>query len=988
MTPEEFINRWRGSTRKESSAAQQHFLDLCDLLEVPKPGDPGTDSDDYDFEKSVKKSDGSGGSADVWKRGCFAWEYKGPRKSLTAAYAQVKDYADALDNPPLLIVSDMQEIQIHTNFTNTVKKTTAFHIRDLIDIDVRRTLRNAFLDPEKLRPTETRETVTEAAAASIGALATKLRTEKGYEGRRVAHFLNKLVFCMFAEDIGLLPDYVFTEITEEAVKRPDAFERMTRALFQAMNEREGMFGTTPIPWFDGGLFSDDDVLPIDLYAIRDLAAAAHLDWAAIEPSIFGTLFERGLDPARRKEMASLFDAKADVIETSATRDLFADGKPDKAVGVHYTDPDKIMKIVEPVVLRPLRAEWDAVKAEVAKHRAAKDAATTDGAKTKAENAARDAYLKFRQRLGAFRVLDPACGSGNFLYLSLQHLKDFDLEVEKEARTLGLPADDQRVTPEAVMGIEINPYAAELAQVTIWIGEIQWQLKNGFGVRRRPILGKLAAIQCRDALLNPDGTEAKWPRADAIIGNPPFVGDRKMIGALGEEYVERLRRTYSMQVPGSADLVCYWFEKAANGISANDYQVVGLVATNSIRKGSNKKVLAKIAERARLFEAWSDEPWVIDGAAVRVSLVCFCSVDHANIHMSRLDGSQVDTIFPDLTAQSGASGVDLTKVRPQAENLNTSFVGDQKNGPFDIAGDQARTWLESPLNPHGRPNSDVLRPWYNANDITSRYSGNWIIDFGTGAREQDVAYYEQPFAYVAEHVKPTRVHLRRTWHRTKWWLHGDPRPALREKISLLTRYIATPYTAKHRLFVWLPTTVLPSNLLVAIARDDDTTFGVLSSRLHENWSLRTGNWLGVGNDPRYTPSTTFETFPFPAGLTPNIPAKDYTDDPRAQRIAAAAKRLNELRENWLNPPDLVKRVPEVVPGYPDRILPVSAKAEKELKKRTLTNLYNHRPAWLDNIHRELDEAVAAAYGWPAGLSDDEILARLLALNLERAKKSGD
>src|SRR5690606_24284287 len=157
-------------------------------------------------------------------------------------------------------------------------------------------------------------------------------------------------------------------------------------------------------------------------------------------------------------------------------------------------------------------------------------------------------------------------------------------------------------------------------------------------------------------------------------------------------------------------------------------------------------------------------------------------------------------------------------------------------------------------------------------------------------------------------------------------------------------------------------------------DDDTAFGILHSRTHEIWALATCSWHGVGNDPTYNAQSVFETFPFPEGLTPNIPAKDYADDPRAKRIADVAKRLSELRESWLNPPDLVKRVPEVVPGYPDRILPVSAKAEKELKKRTLTNLYNQRPAWLDNIHRELDEAVAAAYGWPADLSDDEILAR--------------
>ncbi|MGH6912320.1 MAG: DNA methyltransferase, partial [Geminicoccales bacterium] len=605
MRPEDFADKWRGSERKERAAAQQHFLDLCDVLEAAKPGDPGIDPADYDFEKAVSKPDGSGGSADVWKRGCFAWEYKGPKKSLVAAYKQLKDYADALENPPLLIVSDMQEIQVHTNFTNTVKEIYAFALADLIDPEARRKLRWAFTDPGRLQPELTPERVTEDAAASIGALATRLRAKR-YEGRRVAHFLNKLVFCMFAEDIGLLPNYVFTEILEQCTRNPDHFGRFVGDLFRAMRERDGFFGATAIPWFDGGLFDDDDVLPLGLIEVKDLRAAANLDWSAIEPSVFGTLFERGLDPARRKEMAGLFDAKEDTIETSATRDLF-EGASDKAVGVHYTDAEKIMKLVEPVVLRPLRQEWEDVKEQVGKHRAAKGRARSDAARTRAESAARDAYMKFRRRLGAFRVLDPACGSGNFLYVALQHLKDFDLTVTREAAALGLPADEQRVAPDAVMGIEINPYAAELAQVTIWIGEIQWQLANGFGVKRSPILGKLASISCRDALIGSDGAEAKWPKADAIIGNPPFLGGKRLIGNLGEDYVQRVFALFKGRVPAEADLVCYWVRKAGEQVSAGHAGHVGLVATNSIRGGANRRALDGATRGLRIFEAWDDEP---------------------------------------------------------------------------------------------------------------------------------------------------------------------------------------------------------------------------------------------------------------------------------------------------------------------------------------------------------------------------------------------
>ena len=217
----------------------------------------------------------------------------------------------------------------------------------------------------------------------------------------------------------------------------------------------------------------------------------------------------------------------------------------------------------------------------------------------------------------------------------------------------------------------------------------------------------------------------------------------------------------------------------------------------------------------------------------------------------------------------------------------------------------------------------------------------------------------------------------------WWQHGETVPGLRSKMTGLSQAIGTPRVAKHRFFSWIAPQVLPDSRVNSIARDDDVTFGILQSRFHEAWSLRLGGWHGVGNDPQYTPRMGFETFPFPEGLTPNIPAAAYAADPRAIVMAEAARRLYALREAWLNPPDLVERVPEVVSGYPDRILPVGPKAAAVLKKRTLTNLYNDRPAWLDNAHRDLDTAVAAAYGWPADMAEEEALARLLALNLERA-----
>jgi type II restriction/modification system DNA methylase subunit YeeA len=384
----------------------------------------------------------------------------------------------------------------------------------------------------------------------------------------------------------------------------------------------------------------------------------------------------------------------------------------------------------------------------------------------------------------------------------------------------------------------------------------------------------------------------------------------------------------------------------------------------------------------VYDAWDDEPWVLDGAAVRVSLICFAADN--DFGEARLDGSPVSRINPDLT---GAS-LDFTAARRLRENRGVAFMGDTKGGAFDISGDLAREWLQLPLNPNGRPNSDVLRPWMNGMDLTRSPSGRWIIDFGWELSEPEAALYEAPYAHIFEHVRPVRLQNRREAYAAYWWRHVEPRPGMGRALKGRPRYIATPTVAKHRLFCWLQQIVCPDHQLIVIAANDDVTFGILHSRLHETWALGLCTWLGVGNDPRYTPSTTFETFPFPEGLTPDRPAAEYGGDPGAIAIAEAARRLNELREAWLNPPDLVERLPEVVPGYPDRIVPVSPKAAAILKKRTLTNLYNERPTWLDNAHRELDAAVAEAYGWPADIGEEDALARLLDLNRERAAAVAD
>ena len=951
MTPAGFIAKWRASELKERSAAQEHFIDLCRLLGEPTPAEADPTGEHYCFERGARKDTGGAGWADVWKRHCFAWEYKGKHANLDVAFNQLRQYALALENPPLLIVSDMARFRIRTNWTNSVSLTHEFGLDDLTDAATRDKLKWAMSDPARLRPGESRQTLTERAAATFAVLAQSLR-ERGYEPQAVAHFVNRLVFCMFAEDVGLLPADMFTRMLQQARKQPEELANMACTLFGAM-AAGGLVGFETVAWFNGGLFDDDAALPLEKSEIETTLEAAALDWSEIDPSILGTLFERGLDPDKRSQL-----------------------------GAHYTDRDKIMRIVDPVVVRPWLAEWETEKVEIAGRLERAGAARSQSARTQHRQQAERRLRTFLERLSEFTVLDPACGSGNFLYLALHALKDLEHRVQLEAEAMGLQRAFPAVGPANVRGIEINAYAAELARVSVWIGEIQWMRRNGFNESRDPILKPLETIECRDAILTPEGGEPEWPAVDVVIGNPPFLGGKLLNTHLGEDYVSHIFRVYAGRVPAEADLVCYWFVKAGEHLDALRAKRVGLVSTNSIRGGANRRALQTAIEGCPIFEAWSDEPWVIDGAAVRVSLVCFaCPEDgSAPAPERRLDGEFVDAVHADLTARRGGAGVDLTGVQRLYRNLGVAFMGDTKGGPFDVPGDQAREWLREPANPNGRPNSDVLGPWMNGMDVTRRPSDKWIVDFGWDMVREEAALYEAPFQHAKEHVYPKRQTNRRESYREHWWRHVEPRQGMWRALDGLSRYIATPRVAKHRLFTWLDARIRPDSQLIVIARDDDVTFGILHSRFHEAWSLRLGTWLGKGNDPRYTPTTTFETFPFPDGLSPDVPASKYVDDPQGTAIAEAARRLVSLRERWLNPPEWVEWLDEPVSGYPRRPVARDEAVEKALKKRTLTNLYNTRPQWLADAHAALDAVVAAAYGWEADIPAEEALGRMLELNM--------
>jgi hypothetical protein len=922
MTPSEFAAKWRGVTTGERASAQSHFGDLCRMLGEPTPTDADPTGAWYAFEKGAEKFDGRDGFADVWKRGFFALEYKSKGKDLKTAYRQLVDYKDALENPPLLIVSDLDKIEVHTNFTGLSPVTKVVTLDDLALPDPSEALavlRAVFTAPEELRPTYEPAQITEAAARHFAELAQVLRG-RGHEPQAVAHFLDGILFCLFAEDAGILPKGVISRIAESTRLNPALFAASLRQLFAPMTSRDGgMFGAEPVPWFNGGLFDSDDVLPLTGAEIGTLLEVGRLNWALIEPAIFGTLFERGLDPDRRAQL-----------------------------GAHYTAREQIWQLVEPVVIRPLRREYAAMQAHVAGLLLSGRKVTKATPADLRPNAVFEAFL---ERLRRVRVLDPACGSGNFLVVTLWALKDLEWEaINWGSLVLQEPMQLPQIDPEAVRGIEINAYAAELARVTIWIGEIQWMLRRGLRYSRVPILRSLNNIETRDALLDlADPThprEAEWPAAEFIVGNPPFLGNRRLRRGLGDEYVEALWSVFDDRLPHSSDLCCYWHEKAREAVSAGKTKRAGLLATQSIRSQANRRVLERVNTSGGIFFARSDDAWVLSGANVHIS---FVGQDHGSETNRELDGQPVSWINVDLTF-----GLDLTRARRLRENQGIGFMGDIKVGPFDIDGASARKLLEAP-NPDGRRNSDVVRPWINGLDIGGRPRDMWIIDFGLDMTIAEAALYEAPFEFVKQHVLPFRSTVNAECCRRNWWIHHNARPAMRAAFVGLSRYIATIRISKHRLFVWQSVETLPDSRLIAFARDDDYTLGALQSGVHELWARVTGSQLReVESGFSYTPTTCFETFPFP----------DPTDDQRA-RVGEAAGELVRLRDGWLNPPGLT---------------------EAELASRTLTNLYNRRPTWLTNAHADLDRAVLAAYGWPADLAGDEILARLLALNLEREPAS--
>ena len=1038
MTPATFKAKWAKFSGKESAAYQEHFNDLCRMLGVPTPveADP-TGSDSFCFQKYVAKEagyfdlDAAGdpqpakhrkGFSDVWKRDCFGWEYKGPGEDLPEAHRQLQLYREALLNPPLLIVCDFHRYVVTTNFNGTSPKPYTFTNDEIDSPESLRVLRAAFTAPEQLRPGETTAQITEMLAQKIAAIALSLQRREAVElasaksrkehhvaqkkNLRIARFLNRLVFCFFAEDTGLLPPDIFAEVCRTGADDPQHFAESLEDLFRCM-AKGGRFGNAKVRHFNGHLFEDATVFELTPEEITALADAAESDWQSIRPAIMGTLFERALDDSQRGQL-----------------------------GAHYTSEEDIKTLVEPVLMAPFRAEWKELRRELAPLIV----------KGKGTPAASATLAAFQAKLASVTVMDPACGSGNFLYVALQLLLSLEKEVITAAAALGWTFAPQ-VNVQQLRAIELNAYAFELAQVSVQIGFLQWRRDNGFDNDRTPVLQNLGGFENKDALLNetfrkkPKNlkaaqaeehgreeelfkvyTERAWPACDVIVGNPPFLGDKFMRGELGDDYIDQLRKIFGKRIPGQSDLCCYWFEKARQQIEDGKCKRAGLLATQGIRGGANREVLKRIKQTGDIFFAESDRAWILAGATVHVSMIGF---DDGTAPVRTLNGNEVVTINANLTAHA-----DIAAAKPQQRNLGISFIGVSMHGPFDLPEADAILLLNAGGNPTRKPNSDAVRPILNAFEITKRAEQRWIIAFHPNESAEGAALYEMPFSRVVGVVKPVRDQNNRAAYRQRWWLHGEARPAMQAALRPLARFIATPRVSKHRVFTWMTPERLPSDATVAFARDDDYFFGVVHSRFHEVWALALGTQLREKESGfRYTPTTCFETFPFPFASDTGRDALEIVAQfraahfhtqqdsvlredpppsatPREHRdaIAAAAHKLNELRENWLNPPEWTQTRTLEFPGAADgpwaRFVtspdargigtvryPLTeardAACAVKLAKRTLTNLYNERPAWLAHAHARLDAAVAAAYGFPADLSDDEILARLLALNLARA-----
>jgi hypothetical protein len=1043
---EGFIERWQGVSASELATAQSFVMDLCELLGVDKPH--ATADQDYMFERPLKEVHGDGSASDrrvdCYKRSHFILEAKKIKAgshtkvyddALLRAHAQAQNYARALPGsegrPPFIMVVDVGNvIQLFSEFTRSGGNYTPFpdprshriKLADLRNEQVRDRLRQVWTDPMALDPSRANAKVTRQVATLLADVAKSLESQ-AHSPELVGAFLTRCLFSMFAEDVGLLPRSsdglgAFSSLLTRHREDPATLQRMMQALWADM-DRGGFSAALAkdVLKFNGKLFkayqADGYSLPLTRDQIDQLLAAARADWTTVEPAIFGTLLERALDPTERH-----------------------------ALGAHYTPRAYVERLILPTVIDPLRTEWS--HAQAAALLLANEAHELEGKKREAKLAeARDEVRRFHHRLCTLRVLDPACGSGNFLYVTLEHLKRLEGEVLNQLEALGdsqekLGLEGETVTLQQLRGIELNTRAAALAELVLWIGYLQWQARTvGAKHIAEPVVHDYGNIENRDAVLAYDAAEpltddagkvvtrwdgvtfkphpvtglpvpdegaqtlqwryvnprkAEWPAVDFIVGNPPFIGNKRMRDALGDGYANALRNAWH-EVPESADLVMYWWHKAGEMTRTGQVQRFGLITTNSLTMIFNRRVIEahqNATPPLSLDFAIADHPWVdsADGAAVRIAMSVGSAGQHEGQLLQVVSESESDNgeVAVMLSARTGLIHADLkvgANVAAAKKLLANSLLSNRGVIPhgagFTLTPAEAQQLglgTVSGLEQH-------IRPYRNGKDLTATPRGVMVIDlFGIGI--DDVrARFPAVYQWLLERVKPERDQNKDKDLRQKWWLHRRNNEDLRRSLYGLSYFIATGQVAKHRLFQWLSSDILPDDKLIAIASADALHLGVLSSAIHADWALSAGGLLE--DRPVYSKSTCFETFPFPAedtGLT-----LELTD--RIRKLAEqldAHRKAQQAAHPTLTLTGMYNVLDKLRSGEA-----LSAK-DKVVHEQGLVSV-------LSTLHDDLDAAVLAAYGWsdlgpvPWGADEaattahtawtDTLLQRLVDLNARRA-----
>ncbi|MEO7793732.1 MAG: DNA methyltransferase [Thermoanaerobaculia bacterium] len=1002
MTTAEFLERWRHAGAAERANKDSFLVELCDVLGVerplPKTNDP--EKDRYVFEKDVVRSreDGTSiGRIDLFRAGCFVLEAKqvGAAKRGTPAWEQAMNdalgqalgYARSLPQPPpFVVVCDIGHcFDLHASFDGSGAyrpfpdgfKNRLF-FKDLEShLD---TLRKLWLAPLDLDPSRQQSKITREIAAQIAFLARELEAPEGggQDPRRVAEFLMRCLFTMFAEDVGLLPGKLFSKyLAENWLPNPPSFPGGVGALWRDMNEgRETVAGK--LLRFNGGLFADSQALALTKKQLELLQEAAKSNWAEVDPSIFGTLLERALSPEERHRL-----------------------------GAHYTPRAYVERLVKPTIEEPLRADWDLVRAEVRQ--------LVEGEKIEA---AQQRVLDFHRRLCSLRVLDPACGTGNFLYVTLDLFKRLESEVLAALAglgytQLGLEMEKYRVTPEQFRGIEVKPWAKEIAELVLWIGYLQWQVRQTGGATTipEPVLRDYDNIECRDAVLAWDGDPelarddhgvpitrwdgttmkksavtgepvpdssatipvytyknprpAEWPKADFIIGNPPYIGNKRMRIALGDGYVEALRGA-NADVPETADYVMYWWSHAAELVRRGAARQSGLITTNSISQSFSRKVVERFVNAQgslAIVFAVPDHPWVdsADGAAVRVAMTV---VGRGNA--PGVLGRSVEEA-PDLF------GAVRSVIEVSRGHIQPSLViGQPVHTLHSLMSNRGLAFRGVTLVGDGFivdagafAGSEVVRSLIGARGILDGGRGRMVIDFFGFREEEARERFPREYQRIYDSVRPIRLEQKRALYSQLWWVFAEPRPGLRAASNGLAALVCTVETAKHRFFSIVPADALPEQTVVAICLSQSCHTGVLSSRLHTVWSAATGATLE--DRPRYSIGPCFESFPFP------VCAFDVEE-----RIRSLGEQLDAHRKRQQAAhPGLT------ITGMYNVLEKLRSGEELSAKERVIHE--QGLVSVLKQIHDELDAAVFEAYGWPVTLTDEEILERLVALNHERAEE---